>query len=234
MDDNYNISRVERYLSAVQRNIFPVVVLNKADCCNDVSVKIEDMKNRLAGIDVIATSSINGDVHALQNYIAAGKTFAFVGSSGVGKSTLINSLLSTDSQKTSSVREKDSKGRHTTTRREMCLLPSGGILIDTPGMREFQPWSEDEDLSVAFQDLEGLAQGCRYADCRHLHEDQCAVKDAVTSGAIGMLHYENYLKLKRELAYQQSLTDPAKALERKRTTKKLTKAGNKIIRNKNK
>jgi ribosome biogenesis GTPase len=234
LDDNYNVSRLERYLSALQRGILPVVVLNKADCCNDVTAKIQEVQSRLPGIAVISSSSVNGDIQALQNYITEGKTFAFVGSSGVGKSTLINSLLNKEFLKTSAVREKDSKGRHTTTRREMHLLPSGGILIDTPGMREFQPWSDDKDLSVAFHDIEALASACRYSDCQHLHEDHCAVKEAVASGEIAVVHYENYLKLKREMEYHQSLADPAKALERKKITKKLTKAGNKIIRNKNK
>jgi ribosome biogenesis GTPase / thiamine phosphate phosphatase len=171
-------------------------------------------------------------VDALRTFISAGKTFAFVGSSGVGKSTLINRLLDHDFQKTADVRTQDSKGRHTTTRREMFFLNTGGILIDTPGMREFEPWAEDENLSLGFPDIEKLSTSCRYANCVHLLEDHCAVKEAVATGELDEAHYANYLKLRREILYQQSLTDPGKAQERKRFTKEMQRSANKMIRKK--
>jgi ribosome biogenesis GTPase len=232
LDDNYNISRLERYMSALQAGINPIVVLNKSDCCMNAQAKIAEVQQRIPGIPVIATSSLNGQIECLRNFISAGKTFAFAGSSGVGKSTLINCLLGRDDQKTAEVRAKDSKGRHTTTRREMTFLDTGGILIDTPGMREFQPWADDENLSLGFQDIDEYAGGCRYADCEHLHEDQCAVKEAVSNGKIDALHYENYLKLKREINYQQTLSDPLKALEKKKRDKEIHRAVKKMYRRK--
>jgi ribosome biogenesis GTPase len=114
----------------------------------------------------------------------------------------------------------------------MVCLNSGGILIDTPGMREFAPWGEDENFTVGFSDIEVYAAACKYADCAHLHEDNCAVKDAVASGEIDEQHYNNYLKLKREISWQQSLSDPEKAQERKKKIKEMTRAANKIFRKK--
>jgi ribosome biogenesis GTPase len=232
LDNNYNISRLERYMSALQAGINPVVVLNKADCCADAHAKILEVQQRIPGIPVIATSSLTGQIESLRNFIRPGKTFAFAGSSGVGKSTLINCLLGRDDKKTADVRAKDSKGKHTTTRREMSFLDTGGILIDTPGMREFQPWADDENLSLGFQDIDEYATQCRYADCEHLHEDQCAVKEAVSNGKIDAMHYENYLKLKREINYQQTLSDPLKALEKKKRDKQIHRAVKKMNRKK--
>lgn len=232
LDDNFNLSRLERYLAALQGGIEPVIVLNKADQCNDVPGKILEVQNRIPGVPVIATSFITGDISSLRSHISYGKTFAFVGSSGVGKSSLVNTLLDNNFLKTFEVREKDSKGRHTTTRREMVCLETGGILVDTPGMREFQPWSDDADLSIAFHDINAMAESCRYSNCEHIHEDLCAVKEAVASGAIESTHYNNYLKLRKEISYQQSVTDVKSAQERKRSFKESQRAYNKILRNK--
>jgi ribosome biogenesis GTPase len=232
LDDNFNISRAERYVAALQPGIEPVIVLNKSDFCSDVAEKVATVQQRLPGIQVIATSAISNQLEALRNFITEGKTFAFVGSSGVGKSSLINSLVASDLMKTSEVREKDSKGRHTTTRREMVCLAGGGILIDTPGMREFAPWGDDENFTVGFSDIETYASSCKYADCAHMHEDNCAVKDAVANGEIESQHYNNYLKLKREFSWQQSLSDPELAQERKKKNKAQQRAANKIFRKK--
>ena len=231
LDDNFNIARLERYLTAV-RGIEPVIVLNKADICTDLHSKLTGLRQRISGVDVIATSTLNHDVEALRLKIRAGNTFAFVGSSGVGKSSLINTLLKDDALRVSDVREKDSKGRHTTTRREMIFMENGGILIDTPGMREFQPWGSDDSVGVAFADILGLATGCRYTDCQHLHEDGCAVRLAISEGTVSPSHFENYLKLRRELDYLASRTDINLALERKNAAKRMIKTFNKMVRRK--
>lgn len=231
LDDNFNLARLERYVAAAH-HINSVIVLNKSDLCSDVDEKIAAVRNRIPGVDVIATSSLRLQTGALQAYLQTGKTFAFAGSSGVGKSSLINNLLNADRLKVTPVRENDSRGRHTTTRREMIFLDSGAILIDTPGMREFQPWAEEENISSAFADIQELSSQCRFADCQHIHETGCAVKEAIESGRISAAHYQNFLKLKREIAWQQSLTDVNKAMERKRSFKQQIKTYNKIVRRK--
>jgi ribosome biogenesis GTPase len=231
LDQNFNISRIERYLSALS-GIEAVVVLNKSDCCEDPVLKADEVKNRLTRIKVITTSCATGDVDQLRSCIQPGKTFAFAGSSGVGKSSLINSIIEADRQKTMDTRQVDGKGKHTTTRREMIVTPGGGILIDTPGMREFEPWAAEGDMTSAFDDIELLAEQCRYADCSHVQEHYCAVKEAVNAGQLDEMHYQNYLKLKRELNYQQSLADPLFALERKKVNKKHQRALNRMIRKK--
>lgn len=231
LDDNFNIARLERYLTAM-RDIRPVVVLNKSDLCSNLPAVIAEVRTRIPGIDVIATSTLNDSIGELKARITPATTFAFVGSSGVGKSSLINGLLNSEVLKTSAVRKKDSRGKHTTTRREMIFLENGGIIIDTPGMREFQPWDADDNIDSVFSDITELAQGCRYADCQHTHEEDCAVKSAVESGLVSAKHYANYLKLRREMDYQASLTDVNKALERKRAARIIIKAHNKVMRKK--
>lgn len=229
LDDNFNIPRLERYLTAV-KNVQAVIVLNKADLCSDPEEKVRAVTQRIAGVDVIITSPLTNNVEALKTYLQPGKTFAFAGSSGVGKSSLINALLGDDLLETQAVREKDSKGRHTTSRREMIFMDNGAILVDTPGMREFQPWTDAENVSVVFDDIQELSVRCRFADCQHIHEVGCAVREAVESGTLSTSHYENYLKLRREVEYQQSRVDVTKALERKNFFKKQIKAYKRFTR----
>jgi ribosome biogenesis GTPase / thiamine phosphate phosphatase len=223
LDSNFNLSRAERYLATLDREIRPVLVLNKTDLCDDVPAKLAEVKRRLPSLEVIATSAVNDQVDNLRKYISAGQTFAFIGSSGVGKSSLINRLMNDSKLETAPVRETDSKGRHTTTRREIVILESGGVLMDTPGMREFEPWGGDVDSEV-FSDIEKLATQCRFKDCRHIQDEGCAVKQAVDDDVITFEHYQNFLKLERELEYQRSKTDINAALAKKNEVKKIHRA----------
>jgi ribosome biogenesis GTPase / thiamine phosphate phosphatase len=232
LDNNFNISRLERYVSATSNDIEPIIVLNKADLCSNLDERLAEVTGRLSNVKVIATSYVNNDLNSLQAHIVPGKTYAFVGSSGVGKSSLINRLLGENMMETGAVRDVDSKGRHTTTRRELILIPEGGILIDTPGMREFGLWSEHADLSTAFGDIAVLASRCKYSDCQHINEQHCAVKEAVDQGVLDSSHYQNYLKLKREVEYQEALYDPLKAQQKKKAIKVQQRALNKIVRKK--
>ena len=225
LDNNFNINRLERYLAAVnQSGAAPVTVLNKMDLCNDVQEKLELVKTR-TGIDGLLTvSAKTGDgIEEMIKYISPGITIALVGSSGVGKSSLINLLAGYEKFKTNEVREDDSRGRHTTTRRELVLLPSGGILIDTPGMREFGLWNADEGISETFSEFEEYSGSCKYADCSHVHEAGCAVLDALEKGMIAKERYENYLKLRKELKYLESKQSISAQIEEKRKWKTIHK-----------
>ena len=203
LDGDYNIRRVERYVTvAWDSGAVPVIVLNKADICDNIGDVIEEVGSVAFGVPVLALSAAeNTGMEQLNEYIEAGKTAAFLGSSGVGKSTLINRLLGEEKMKVTAVREDDQRGRHTTTHRELLLLPDGGIVIDTPGMRELQLWTDDEGLSRTFPDVEELIEQCRFRDCTHNNEPGCAVKRALEDGSLDGKRYQNYLKLQKELKH---------------------------------
>ena len=227
LDHDFNVRRVERYLSAVwESGATPVVLLNKADLCGDVEGRIGDVQRAAIGVDVHAISALmdDGDLLALHRHMQAGVTIGFVGSSGVGKSTLLNRLLGRDVQATAGVREHDSHGRHTTTHRELFVLPDGGLAIDTPGMREFQLSNADSGVDAVFADIEALAAGCRFADCAHQREPGCAVQAAVERGELDGDRLAAYEKLLKELRYGESRDDPSVALERKRQGRIASKA----------
>ncbi|MFC1983017.1 ribosome small subunit-dependent GTPase A, partial [Chloroflexota bacterium] len=159
---------------------------------------------------------------ALRNYLIKGHTVAFLGSSGVGKSALINALLGTEKQEIGEVREDDRMGRHTTTRRELILLPDDGIMIDTPGMREIQMWAGEEDLQDTFYDIRALAKRCRFKDCSHNAESGCAVREAVDNGDLDLARLESYKKLQNELTYLASREEDSTRLYEKVKWKKIS------------
>jgi len=200
LNDDYNLSRLERYLSvAWHSQATPVVVLTKADLCEDLSSVIAEISSISPGTDVVVTSSHDqASCDRLLSWLQQGMTASFIGSSGVGKSTLINRLAGEELLSTSEIRQDD-KGRHTTTRRELLILPQGGIVIDTPGMRELGV--EAVDLSKSFSDIDDLASKCRFRDCTHTAEPGCAVRQALESGTLDLRRLENYRKLKREARY---------------------------------
>jgi ribosome biogenesis GTPase / thiamine phosphate phosphatase len=200
---NFNLRRIERYLTlAWNSGAIPVIVLNKIDLCPDVADHIRNVENIAPGVPVHAVSAREKiGLDALRNYLTSGSTAAFLGSSGVGKSALINALLGVERQDTSEIRENDREGRHTTTSRELIFLQGGGMVIDTPGMREIQLWAGEEDLQGAFQDIEAIAGQCRFSDCTHNAEPGCAVKAAIGQGQLDPSRLESYRKLQGEVKY---------------------------------
>jgi ribosome biogenesis GTPase len=226
LDHDYNLRRLERYLvSAFESNAVPVVILSKADLCEDIDEKIAGAQSVAPGTPVHATSSISGQgLDALSQYVVRGVTVAFLGSSGAGKSTLINRIVGEEIQKTAAVREHDSRGRHTTRHRELIVLKSGGLLIDTPGMRELQLWEAGGSLSDAFSDVESIVAACYFSNCRHQNEPGCAVREALAEGTLDADRYENYVKLERELEYLDSRMDERLNLKRKNREKKIHRA----------
>lgn len=201
LNNDFNIRRVERYLSiAWDSGAVPVIVLTKADLCDETESRQNEVRAVSIGADVIVTSSMSEEGYStIKEYIKAGQTVAFIGSSGVGKSTMINRLMGKDILATKGLRNDD-KGRHTTTKRELILLPEGGMVIDTPGMREIG--IESTDLAKAFADIDELAQGCKFQDCSHTVEPKCAVQKAIADGYLAEDRLESYLKLKKEAKYE--------------------------------
>ena len=205
LNNDFNLRRLERYVSiAWNSGAVPVVVLTKGDLCEDPDSKLVEVSSVAAGVDVIVTNTVNQNGYQqIYPYLTEGKTIAFIGSSGVGKSTLINCLLGEKHLDTNGLRNDD-KGRHTTTHRELILLPSGGMVIDTPGMRELGMWDAGDGINQTFADIEMLAQKCRFRDCTHSgNETGCAVQEAVECGELSIDRLRSWQKLMNENRYAE-------------------------------
>ena len=232
LDGDFNLRRLERYLTlGMESGADAVVVLNKSDLCADVSSRLAEVAEIAGAAPVVAvhTRSAEG-LDPLLPFLVEGRTVALLGSSGVGKSSLVNCLLGEERLRTTEVRESDSRGRHTTTHRELIPLPGGGALIDTPGMRELQLWAGEDAVDRAFDEVATLAAGCRYRDCMHGSEKGCAVQSALADGSLAEERWESYRKLRGEARRHEALADPLIALEQKRKWKQLHKAVREIYK----
>ena len=229
LDNDFNLRRIERYITMAQSSgADAIIVLNKADVCQHPEQRMSEVKQIARGIPMVLISAVqDNSSELLLPFIRKEQTVALLGSSGVGKSTITNQLLGREIQEVQEVREKDSRGRHTTTRRELLILPNGGLIIDTPGMRELQLWVNDEELQTTFEDIEVLAQQCYFSNCQHMGETGCAIAEALENEGLDSARLNNYNKMRRELAYLLEKQDFRAAQMKKEKVKKVTHQFNK-------
>lgn len=206
LNNNFNLHRLERYLTlSWQSGAIPVVILTKRDLVEDYENYVNQVKNIAIGVDVYAISCKTKEgIEDIKKYFAKGKTIVFLGSSGVGKSTLVNTLYEKEIMKTSEIRKEDSRGRHTTTSRNLIMLPNGAMIIDTPGMRELGMWEVSEGLDKTFQDIEQYFGQCKFSDCTHTNEPGCKILEAIENGELLQDRFDYYIKLQKEAKYNNS------------------------------
>jgi ribosome biogenesis GTPase / thiamine phosphate phosphatase len=225
LDANFNLRRIERYLAAAKASgAQPVIVLNKSDLTKEAAERRAEVEAIARGVPVVVTSAVKrGGVKPLRAWLQPHTTVAFLGSSGVGKSTLINELVGDDVLATQEVRSTDSKGRHTTTMRELIISPEGVLIIDTPGMRELQPWQAEDALEDVFADIRALTLRCKFTDCSHTTEPGCAINAALTDGSLEQPRWQSYQRLQREGVMEVRRVDRRASQKHKTEWKKQTK-----------
>jgi ribosome biogenesis GTPase / thiamine phosphate phosphatase len=226
LNHDLNLRRLERYLAvAWESGAEPVVVLSKADLCDDLAAMITRVGEIAVGVEILAVSAVDGrGVEAIRARIGPGTTVAFVGSSGVGKSTLLNTLAGDALAAVNEIREDDARGRHTTTRRQLHLLPDGGLVLDTPGMRELALWDGEAGLERSFADIEALAAACRFNDCAHDGEPGCAVTSAIADGDLAASRFDGWRKLEREARHLERRVDALARSDERRKWKAIHKS----------
>ncbi|MCB4756777.1 MAG: ribosome small subunit-dependent GTPase A [Elusimicrobia bacterium] len=224
-NDDFNPRRIERYLALIKgAGVAPVILLNKSDLADQNDDRLEKASLVANDAPVYRVSAVTGEgLENILSHLKNGKTGIFLGSSGVGKSTILNQLLGKEIQATQTIRLSDSKGRHTTTARQMFILPNGGLVIDTPGLREIQLWGDSSALIEVYADIARFAEQCRFRDCRHRGEVDCAVARALETGELAPGRWMGYTKLQKELSYLKRKQDPEQSANSKRRWKSIHK-----------
>jgi ribosome biogenesis GTPase len=226
MNHDFNIKKMERYLTtAWNSGGQPIIILTKRDLCNDHNIYFNQLKGLAMGVPILSISSHTREgLDQLQPFFQPGKTIVFLGSSGVGKSSLLNTIAGIDLMKVNHIREDDSKGRHTTTHRQLVVLDNGSMIIDTPGMRELGMWDVTEGLNTTFSDIEEYAKNCKFSDCSHQTEGGCAIRTALDLGDLAISRWESYLKLEKEIKYAKSKENYKLRMKNKTNQKSLSKS----------
>lgn len=225
LNNDFNLKRTERYLTAAwQSGAIPIIIMTKLDLCDDYSSQKESIEKIAPSVPILAVSSVTGEgVEELWTYIEPYKTVVFLGSSGIGKSSLVNALSGVEVMKVNTIREDDSKGRHTTTHRQLIKLKNDAMIIDTPGMRELEMWNVSDGIEIAFDEIEELAKNCKFKDCMHEKEPGCAVKLALESGELSKERWDNYIKLKKEARFAEGKENASVRLQEKAQWKSISK-----------